>query len=333
MEQAVTQSATLYSQRPALVAVPQVSLKCRSLVVVKDDNSECRDQFPEFFVFNALFPGNSNHDDRNFSRPRRWRPFTALAANSDVRPARCRSDHRRKSTRWPGAGRTAVVPGEAASAARAPRQRAQACDLSVGLAGQGGSQPSFRRQDLGAARQVGARSLPQCGFRAMQSMWRRGSFILHPVARPERRGFASTQRSLRRTPRPLGGVLRSRRAIGRRSWLSNRNEYGTLARWKRKGSCFVYRVSEVSSPGARWLNRRMRCHLFSIVFKVDSEGTIVRRGPLTWAKPLFGCLTKEVPAVEAGILSSQVHDSAPNGIRTYPLHQMAGELAYGDTVS
>ena len=121
----------------------------------------------------------------------------------------------------------------------------QACDLSVGLAGQGGSQPSFRRQDLGAARQVGARSLPRCGFRAMQSMWRRGSFILHPVARPERRGFASTQRSLRRTPRPLGGVLRSRRAIGRRSWLSNRNEYGTLARWKREG--ILRRISSVGS--------------------------------------------------------------------------------------
>jgi hypothetical protein len=52
---------------------------------------------------------------------------------------------------------------------------------------------------------------------------------------------------------------------------------------------------------------------------VDSEGKIVRLAPRTWAKPLFGCLANENPAVEAGSVSSRVHDMPPRGFE--PLHQ------------
>jgi hypothetical protein len=52
---------------------------------------------------------------------------------------------------------------------------------------------------------------------------------------------------------------------------------------------------------------------------VDSEGKIVRLAPRTWAKPLFGCLANENPAVEAGPISSRVHDMPPRGFE--PLHQ------------
>ena len=46
---------------------------------------------------------------------------------------------------------------------------------------------------------------------------------------------------------------------------------------------------------------------------VDSEGKIVRLAPRAWAKPLFGCLAKENPAVVAGSISSRVHDMPPRG--------------------
>ena len=51
---------------------------------------------------------------------------------------------------------------------------------------------------------------------------------------------------------------------------------------------------------------------------VDSEGKIVRLAPRTWAKPLFGCLTKEDPAVTAGSNSSWVHDMPPRGYELIP---------------
>jgi hypothetical protein len=52
---------------------------------------------------------------------------------------------------------------------------------------------------------------------------------------------------------------------------------------------------------------------------IDNEGRIVRLEPRAWAKPLFGCLTKEDPASAAGSISSRVHDMPPRGFE--PLHQ------------
>jgi hypothetical protein len=46
---------------------------------------------------------------------------------------------------------------------------------------------------------------------------------------------------------------------------------------------------------------------------VDNQGQIVRLEPRAWAKPLFGCLTKENPAGEAGSISRWMHDMAPRG--------------------
>ena len=83
----------------------------------------------------------------------------------------------------------------------------------------------------------------------------------------------------------------------------------------------LFRISSIGSIISRGTPAQQKDALRALFdrFEVDSEGRIVRLEPRAWAKPLFGCLTKEDPAVAAGSISSLVHDMPPRGFE--PLHQ------------
>ncbi|MCX6033037.1 MAG: hypothetical protein NT169_27605 [Chloroflexi bacterium] len=88
----------------------------------------------------------------------------------------------------------------------------------------------------------------------------------------------------------------------------------------------LLRVSSIGSIISRGTPAQQKEALRAIFdrIEVDNEGRIVRLVPRTWVKSLFGCLTKENPAVEAGPISSQVHEVPPRGFELIPRTRWRG---------
>jgi len=88
----------------------------------------------------------------------------------------------------------------------------------------------------------------------------------------------------------------------------------------------LLRMSSIGSIIARGAPAQQKDALRALFERidVDSEGQIVRLAPRAWAKPLFGCLANGNPAVEAGPISSRVHDMPPRGCELIPCTRWCG---------